>query len=521
MKHINPFFIIAIVFLAIVIAVGLIAGPTIVRDNRVTDLAITPVLGRGYSIGTNTYQSICLKDVRLTEPSYDMQYRFEESTVERETKETRAREELKKSSLKYSWEQRKSGGWGGGSSYSKYSTDRTRERSAKSVTIDGVKWFNHDIFVTIDLFSYYASVDESRSKMSDSSVALLLTNDIPGFFSSCGPFYVRSIGRAAKFISKFTYRTREETKDQSFETKLKTALQSFSTATKRSSSWGRTTTTTTTLSKKDEQQLVQAREFNSLARERQLIIETSAYGLGKNEGATLIAYDIDTFRNAIKDGFKAMQSPRTGRVATMEVVPWVENTEFQALVKLQRSPDEYETIKDAEGKPVLDKDGNPQKVLKKKGKLLYEKKIILTMNAEFIMEVERADRNLMNMYYKAKLCRNTIDATWKQEGGDKLMEEFANSRVVNNRFPDKTMLLSDLDKKITEDKLNSLLKKEVDFMYGPDGESGANKCIREIMDKGIFDYRYQEHESCQNLLKQMGEIQDELIEYYCMPVLMD
>jgi hypothetical protein len=162
-----------------------------------------------------------------------------------------------------------------------------------------------------------------------------------------------------------------------------------------------------------------------------------------------------------------------------------------------------------------------QMVLKKKGKLLYDKKITLTMNAEFIMEVERADRNLMNMYYKAKLCRNTIDASWKIEGGGKLMDEFANSRVVNNRFTDKTMLLADLDKMVNEDKINSLLKKEVDFMYGPDGKSGANKCIRDIMDKGIFDFRYQEHESCQNLLKQMGEVQDELIEYYCMPVLAD
>jgi hypothetical protein len=521
MKHINLFFIILIVFLAIAITIGLIAGPTIVRDNRVTDLAITPVLGRGYSIGTNTYQSICLKDVQLTEPSYDMEYRFEESSAEKEAKETRTREEIEKSSSSYSLERRKGGGWGGGSSYSKYSTDQSRERSAKSVTIDGVKWFNHDIFVTIDLYSYYASVDESRSKMSDSSIALLVTNDIPGFFSSCGPFYVRSIGRKARFISKFTYRTREETKDQSFETKLKTAMQSFSTETKKSSSWGSTTTTTATLSKKDEQQLIQAREFSSLARERQLIIETSAYGLGKNEGTTLIAFDLDTFRNAIKDGFKAMQSPRTGRVATMEVVPWVENTEFQNLVKLESSPDEYEIIKGADGNPVLDKDGNPTKVLKKKGKLLYEKKIILTMNAEFIMEVERADRNLMNMYYKAKLCRNTIDAAWKKEGGGKLMDEFANRRVMNNRFTDKTMSLSDLDKMVNEDKINSLLKKETDFMYGPDGKSGANQCIRDIMDKGIADFRYQEHDSCKNLMKQMGEVQDELIEYYCMPVLAD
>src|SRR2546430_1785016 len=54
------------------------AGPTIVRDTRITDLGTTPVLGRGYSLATNTFQSACLKDVVITEPSYDFQYLFKE-----------------------------------------------------------------------------------------------------------------------------------------------------------------------------------------------------------------------------------------------------------------------------------------------------------------------------------------------------------------------------------------------------------------------------------------------------------
>ena len=54
----------------------LFAGPTIIRDNRVTDLSTTPVLGRGYSIGTNTFQSTCMQNVIITEPSYDMKYSF-------------------------------------------------------------------------------------------------------------------------------------------------------------------------------------------------------------------------------------------------------------------------------------------------------------------------------------------------------------------------------------------------------------------------------------------------------------
>lgn len=50
-----------------------LAGPTIIRDQMVQDLNVTPVLGRGYSIATNTMQSTCLTDVVLTDPSYNFQ----------------------------------------------------------------------------------------------------------------------------------------------------------------------------------------------------------------------------------------------------------------------------------------------------------------------------------------------------------------------------------------------------------------------------------------------------------------
>src|SRR5687767_9013244 len=52
-------------------------GPSIIRDEMLQDTAITPTLGRGYSIATNTYQSTCLVDVVSTTPSYDFDYTFE------------------------------------------------------------------------------------------------------------------------------------------------------------------------------------------------------------------------------------------------------------------------------------------------------------------------------------------------------------------------------------------------------------------------------------------------------------
>ncbi len=62
MKVIRTILKIAIILL---FASELSAGPTIIRDNRITDLAATPTLGRGYSIGTNTFQSTCMEEVVL------------------------------------------------------------------------------------------------------------------------------------------------------------------------------------------------------------------------------------------------------------------------------------------------------------------------------------------------------------------------------------------------------------------------------------------------------------------------
>jgi hypothetical protein len=44
-----------------------------ISDERIRSLDITPVLGRGYSIMTNTYQSTCLMVDETTVPSYNYQ----------------------------------------------------------------------------------------------------------------------------------------------------------------------------------------------------------------------------------------------------------------------------------------------------------------------------------------------------------------------------------------------------------------------------------------------------------------
>lgn len=514
---------------------GIFAAPTVIQDSRIRDTLATPVLGRGYSIGSNTFQSTCLENVVLTEPSYDFTYKFTSmedtkktrSTTSGDTKEAAgpATETSKKIG---GWAWRGWGQWSGSAEYRDI-VRKQQNKVGKKTTINNVDLYSHVITVSIDIYSYYASVDEAKSKMSQSASQLLLNNDIPGFFNSCGPYYVRSIGRKATFLSFFEYKTEKRNKDSEFEGKLETQIKSFRAYT---SKWkygsryaGEYTREWQTGQKTESEKLKE--KFQEEIASKHLSITTLAFGLGKNEKASIISYDLETFKAAIKDAFMSMQNPRTGKVSSIEVVPWVENTQFQNQISL--SQDTFAVYK----KP----DGTEEK----RKMSLFEKKQILNSNAEFLIEIERADRNLMNMYYKSKLCRKNIRYNWykKNEDGtisDQLHKDFQNRLVINNNNPNETLKLITLNDIVSQVNIDKILKTERSFMYGDSTKKftiqtltgskevsyeGAAKCINDLMKVGIFGKSYREIETCIPVTRWMGEYQNEIIDKYCLPKLVE
>jgi len=462
----------AVIILVVTNMAPLQAGSVIIEDNRVADLAATPVLGRGYTISTNTYQSTCLTNVKITEPSYDFTYYFKSIEMDGEG----SMDEVLNT----------------GSFTENFRNELNKRLFTNKTSVTPQmeqRYYYHNIFVEINLHSYYASLDESTSKMGESASKLITNGDLPGFFSSCGSYYVRSIGRRARFISVFTYKTADQKPDTKFENTLESQIKGFGTSLKENAAAMKDAA----LSAAD----FAKRDFIKECSKRELTITTAAFGMGKNENATLISYDIDTFRNSIRDAFLAMQNPGTGKVSAIEVIPWVENTDFQALTKL----DTY-----TEGE-------------KGKELLMYEKKQILSNNAEFLAEIERFDRSLMNYYYKAMLCRKHIDINYKNNNA--LKSEYKGRQVLNNGGKG-TLLLSELDALLSVEKIDRLFEKEQIFMYGKgDGLSGASLCMKGIMEKGIFKVRYKDIPACSSIIKNMVNEEEEKIENYCLPVLSD
>ena len=75
MKMVNDFTFTVTFLTAFVLAV-VSGSPYVISDERVRSLDITPTLGRGYSVMTNSYQSTCLVVANTTVPSYNYDCKY-------------------------------------------------------------------------------------------------------------------------------------------------------------------------------------------------------------------------------------------------------------------------------------------------------------------------------------------------------------------------------------------------------------------------------------------------------------
>jgi hypothetical protein len=475
------------------------AGPTVIRDDQLRDLAVTPVLGRGYSIATNTFSSICLTDIVKTKPSYNFDYLFQQIEADGSTKS----DSSTAVSANFS-----GGGWG-------IHVDASGSARVDSSTKE--TYYNHNMLVTIVIDVYYNSVDESKSALAPAALQLLSNGDVPGFFDACGMYYTRSIGRKAKFDSLFTYSQTTQERDSSFEAELQAQIRG----------WGQS----------GGFSVKSSNSFQETASKKQLTIKSAGFGLGKNESASLIAYDLDTFRNAVKSAFTAMQADDVGMVTSIEVAPWVENSEFQKTLKLEPAD-----VK------ITDENG----VVTTKRMLPYAQKRVLNQNSEFLSELDRAARGKLNVFYKAKQCRATIDFDYMKQDDKGVFASFRDApgggtwgdrtamshRVILNEQP-QTLPLSDISKAVTLGNINLMFKEYDAFMYGgtdpawgskpiadltstnfpSDLFPGAAACVADLIDAGITKLSYRNVKSCQRVEERFAVVAGRIADDYCLPTL--
>jgi hypothetical protein len=531
----------SLALIAVLAATPAFAGPTVIRDELVQDTAVTPTLGRGYSIATNTYQSMCLIDVVGTEPSYNFLYEFQDLTAK----------DVESGTFTAGIDGRKSQSGGKlpvgadvGTLTNEWKADTTRKTTTTSE--------RHHVLVTIYVDVYYRSVDETKSKMSPAATKILGSKDIPGFFDACGMYYVRSISRRASVISLFTFTSDDVDSANDFKASLKSTIRGFTMPTKDDSNVTKVeidNTVTAGISSTSKKTVTD------------LQISTMAVGLGKSASTELVAYDLETFRKSVQSAFKATQPQDVGLVTSIEVVPWIENTEFQSLNTLE--PITVPMLDD-KGVPVMDLTDPAKPVPKTKTIMPYEQKRTLNLNAEFLADLDRAARAKLNVYYKSKMCRSQLnidhmsmsrDGKWSfKQLGTRAAPRGTTGElwIASNRDPGEEhwMQLKTLDGLMSESVLQRLWMEYDSFMYGgtsaelgdiqnDPGERaklaraillgtrpevgyprdifpGAGRCVSDLFAAGITSKSFRTVPTCQRIEETFAVVSGQQIDDYCM-----
>lgn len=514
------------------------AGPVIIRDSLISDPSITPSLGRGYSIATNTFQSVCMSPIVKTTPSYNFFYNFEELDSK-----------------------------GGGKSDIVVSAQGVTDTPAMvkvqidnsantSVTLDGKTAHRHYLKVSIDMETYYATIDEEQSPISPLALALITANDMPGFFDACGVYYTRSINRRSTYLSIFSYETGTPARDQEFEKQLKNEISSFGSTVleKKPSFLGQVRDALTSVGNSISSSLggrkaVTARttpsdgpspppprteppppqtapppeggppapSLEQEVKTRKTSIRSYAFGIGKQslgDGSpdSLVAYDLATFKSAMAFAFKMMQNDNVGVVTSIEVVPWIENTQFQSAYKLPTSGE----MDDPNAPPPTA--GAPANPVPKIKISPYAQKRIMAQNSEFLSEIDRSSRARLLTLYKAKLCKLEVEKSYGKGGGNGPVNlgEYGTRNIVNHRtknVADQIPLSTLYTEQLVPAKIDALANDYQDFTY-----TRAQTCIETLLTTGFTTSIYRNVPACAGLEKDFVVASSRMIDEYCRVV---
>jgi len=269
-------------------------GPYTISDERVRSLDITPVLGRGYSIGTNSFQSTCLMVDEVTSPSYNYDYNFKDYSKNSESEISAA-----------------------ATAEASFSASIISGEASSSASVDTKSTSQmRMITASMKIQRYYSSVREELSPLSEDALTLLDSQDYIGFFKSCGPNYVRSIRRAQELTAIFKFSASSTSVATEFAASIKGEGAGRSISTKVSGN----------------------SKFSSAKSSLKIIILGFGLGLNNEGSSTLVSTSLEEYNEVMKFGFisftQSEDSHNIGMVYGIEIVPWVDNTAFQVASKL-------------------------------------------------------------------------------------------------------------------------------------------------------------------------------------------
>jgi len=268
----------------------------VISDDRVRSLDIAPVLGRGYSIGTNSFQSTCLIVDETTTPSYNYEYTFTDHSSDTSS-ESNADYSVKRS----------------------FSYDKIQQASSYSANRNSkARGSERTMVATMNIMRYYHSVREELSAISEDALTLLDQQDYIGFFKSCGPNYIRGLRRAQELTAIFSFKSTSNERSSSLARTLQQTGGSFVTSIEAGST--------------------NSNKFKSETSSMSITIFGYGLGLNSEGSSTLVSTTLEEYADVMKFAFQSFttgeDAQNVGMVYGMEIVPWVDNTAFQVASRV-------------------------------------------------------------------------------------------------------------------------------------------------------------------------------------------
>ena len=346
--------------------------------------------------------------------------------------------------------------------------------SAKSTKDTATK--KHHIVTKMSMERYYSSLDDTTATLTKDASSLIDKGDTVGFFQACGSGYIRSIRRTAEVTAVFTLESSTTTEASEFAASLK--IKVFGRGGGGGSFSG---------------------QSNSFSSESKLSIHIKAFGLGLNmDGAdTLVARSLEDYDNAIKFAFKSMQNDDVGMIRGIEVVPWMDNLQFQNAVHFIDLSYVADGADGADGTTPAG-DGTAVAVPAEDTRSALEVKAITTINGEFLQMIDSIYRNNIYLLASMRRCIGELELLQQAKMGNKWLIDHTGFDMTAH-IEGSGVTVDDVLAVVNGKTLTAKFQETETFItafYGPCAEAMLKGSDQGRMVRYWFNYRKQCNPDC-------------------------
>ena len=222
-----------------------------------------------------------------------------------------------------------------------------------------------------------------------------------------------------------------------------------------------------------------------------LYIRLAGFGLAKKHILSLAPTDLDSFKKILQNSTQAMAGNLTGRVEAIEIIPWMDNLNFQYFLNQKENKQSH-----------------------------FLRKWIIAENSEFIAQLKNSYRELQEQYFMAVNCQAKLTRHLARE---KAWKQIKFRNYQNQKTIIATQLLKQLTALTGQNTLwlntNKPLSKTL-YQKWQEFTQKADECLAEL-EPEMIRTSYRDISSCADMITELVQIMPQTLLDYCPPEVSD